>query len=126
MKKTYWHVIVKLRIRADVAEIYSPPRVTEEAKKHGLRPGDAFDLTTGWDFRNQKDRDLVLKYIDDYKPRLIIGSPMCTMFSALQRLSPWTHEKNRRWCEAREHIKFIVQIYQKPINDRDLKIGYIQ
>ena len=34
----------------DVAEIYSPPRVTREAKKWGLEAGDAMDLTTGWDF----------------------------------------------------------------------------
>ncbi len=29
------------------AEVYSPPRVTDEAKNFGLKPGEAMDLTTG-------------------------------------------------------------------------------
>ena len=88
------------RISVDVAELYSPPRVTEEAKKFGLSAGAAFDLTTGWDFRLERDRNLAKEYVRTHKPKLVIGSPMCTMFSVLQRLSPWTEEKQRRWCEA--------------------------
>ena len=38
-------------LQKDVAEIYSPPRVTNEAEKFGLRIGEAMDLTTGLDFR---------------------------------------------------------------------------
>eukprot|EP00973_Karenia_brevis_P085280 11836227-Karenia_brevis.AAC.1 len=57
----------------DVAETYSPVRVTREARKFGLKPGEAMDLTTGWDFRNKEDRDAAEKYIDDKKPRLLIG-----------------------------------------------------
>ena len=44
-----------LKQEMDVAEVYSPPRVIEEAKKHKLRNGEAFDLTTGWDFRRKND-----------------------------------------------------------------------
>ena len=42
--------------RVDVAEVYSPPRVTAEAARFGLHPGMALDLTTfdengePWDF----------------------------------------------------------------------------
>ena len=41
-------VINKL-LAVDVVEAYSPPRVTLEAKKFGLKPGEAWDITTGWD-----------------------------------------------------------------------------
>ncbi|CAE8697324.1 unnamed protein product [Polarella glacialis] len=36
--------------RVDVAELYSPPRLTAAAPKFSLKPGAALDLTTGWDF----------------------------------------------------------------------------
>ena len=32
------------------SEVFSPPRVTVEAKKFGLKAGEAWDLTNGWDF----------------------------------------------------------------------------
>ena len=106
-----------LRISHDLAEWYSPPRVTEEAVKHGLRPGAAMDLTNGWDFRRADHRQKAREYQQKYKPRVVIGSPMCTMFSALQNLSPWTLEKERRWTEAREHIKFMMEIYMVQIRE---------
>ena len=43
-------------LRKDVAEIYSPPRVTKEAESLGLKIGEAMDFTTGWDFRLEADR----------------------------------------------------------------------
>ncbi len=45
------------KLSVDIAEIYSPPRVTVEGEKWRLRPGEAMDLTTGWDFRNAEDRN---------------------------------------------------------------------
>ena len=80
----------------DVAEIYSPPRVTAEAKYYGLRVGEAVDIT-GWDFRDAKQRNRAWKYLEEMKPALLIGSPMCTMFSTLQNMSPNTEEKMRKW-----------------------------
>ena len=38
------------------------PRVTEEAKKFGLKAGEAWDLTEGWDFRLKSHREAALKY----------------------------------------------------------------
>ena len=101
----------------DIAEFYSPPRVNEEAKKWGLTPGMAFDLTVGWDFRRAEDRKLAMAYVKEKKPRLVIGSPMCTMFSALQNLSKWNEEKQIKWCEAREHIRFMIEIYKVQLHE---------
>ena len=52
----------------DVAEIFSPPRVTKQAYKFDLRPGFALDLTTNdpvdgkpWDFRDPVKRERELR-----------------------------------------------------------------
>jgi len=46
--------LVQALRNVDIAEIYSPARVTAYAKKMGLQSGEAMDLTTGWDFRHEK------------------------------------------------------------------------
>ena len=76
-----------IRALVDIMEVYSPPRVTQGARKIGLNDGLAMDLTNGWDFRNLVDRELAEKYIDENEPWLVIGSPMCKMFSVLQNLN---------------------------------------
>ena len=73
--------------KVDVMEIYSPPRITVHAGKHGLEPGDALDLVTGYDFNCKEDRDKAWAIIEKDKPKLIVGSPECRMFSALHNLN---------------------------------------
>ena len=51
------HGLIDKLLKVDVAEAYAPPRVTLEAKKFGLKPGEAWDLTNGWDFTRQDHRD---------------------------------------------------------------------
>ena len=49
------------------------------------------------------------------KPRLLIGSPMCTAFSALQTLNRWayTQEEWNTWVrEAIVHIDFCCELYE--------------
>ncbi len=70
----------------DITEIYSPERVVKVAKAMGLRGGLSFDLTNGWNFNVEEDCEEAWRYITTQKPLLVIGSPMCTMFSALQNL----------------------------------------
>ena len=86
-----------MRVSVDIAEMYSPPRITEEAQRFGLKPGEAMDLSTGWDFSKVEDRNKAWRYLHEKQPKLVIGSPMCTMFSTLQFLSRWTEEKTRTW-----------------------------
>eukprot|EP00973_Karenia_brevis_P061083 8493537-Karenia_brevis.AAC.1 len=101
--------------QADITELYSPPRVTVEGVKHKLVPGWACDLTNGWDFRIASHRETVREHIKRDKPLLVIGSPMCTMFSSLQNLSGWSDLKQRRWEEAVRHIEFMAEIYRMQI-----------
>ena len=79
-------MLAKMSGAIDVSEMYSPPRVTKEASKHSLNPGLALDLLTGWDFGRAEDRDLAWKHVKEEEPMVVIGSPMCTMFSSLQNL----------------------------------------
>ena len=52
----------------DVCEVFSPPRVGSEATKFGMTPGDAMDLTTGWDFNLASHRAKAEAYVDKDKP----------------------------------------------------------
>ena len=79
-----------------MADIYSPAWATEEGKKLGLNVGEAMDLTTGWDFRKREHRDKAWNYVKEVKPRLAIGSPMRTMFSRLQGLTPRNGNKHEK------------------------------
>ena len=54
--------LVERLMSVDVTEVYSPPRVTLEAKKFGLKSGEAWDLTTGWDSTKKEHRDAAVKY----------------------------------------------------------------
>ena len=49
--------LIETLLKVDVVEAYSPPRLTLEAKKFGLKPGEAWDLTNGWDFTQQHHRE---------------------------------------------------------------------
>ena len=83
-----------MSLRNDVSEFYSPPRVTAYASRLGLSPGFALDLTVidpddgkPWDFDTKEKRDKAFAKVKEEKPKLLIGSPMCTPFSLLQNLS---------------------------------------
>ena len=101
----------------DVAEVYSPERVAKMAEKMGLRGGLSMDLTTGWDFNREAHRKTAIEYVTKEKPKLLIGSPMCTMFSQLQHLN-WgrseerDQEMQRRYENAVEHMKFVAKLYK--------------
>ena len=78
-----------MRIRVDVAEIYSPPRATARASQFGLTPGFALDLSVNdpddgmpWDFDEKAKRDKARRLLQEQRPQFIIGSPASTAFSA--------------------------------------------
>ena len=75
----------------DVTDIYSPERVTAIARKMNLAPGSAMDLTNGFYFSKHVDQLRAWEVIKREAPYLIIGSPMCTLFSLLQDLNIAQH-----------------------------------
>ena len=111
----------------DVAEVFSPPRVTLEAKKFGLKRGEAFDLTSGWDFRRKDHQETAEKYVDAGKPLVIIGSPPCIAFSQLQTLNAKTANSTQRLQEGIDHMKIIARLYRKQVSaGRALLHGQLQ
>ena len=83
----------------DVVELYSPPRVAQEAglRAYGgtkLKPGWSLDFTTNdpetgeaWDLADGKVRQKAWQLITQGKPFMVMCSPMCTAFSAIQALN---------------------------------------
>ena len=104
----------------DIAEVYSLKGVTKTADTLGAKPGEAMDLTNGWDFRLERHKEAALKYIREVKPKLIIGSPECRLFSTMQNLTKHlkkTNEQDKQMCEAIEHIRFVVRVYRGQAED---------
>ena len=77
----------------DVAEVYSPSRVVTMAKKMGLRAGWSLDLITQdekgnpWDFNKVSMRNKVAGKLIQDKPRLLIGSRICTPCSQMNNVN---------------------------------------
>jgi len=78
---------------ADVAEVYSPPRMSKMASQLGYSEGFALDLTTNdeegrpWNLADKECQERALKLQDETKPWMLTASPPCTMFSTLQNIS---------------------------------------
>ena len=80
-------VAMYMRKNADVVEVYSQPRIAQEAAEYSkdgrsLRPGWSLDLRradpkTGepWDLSSQKVQSRVVKMMNETKPLFLIGSP---------------------------------------------------
>ena len=72
--------------KMDVAEVYSPERITTLCEEYCIKAGRSLDLTTidehggSWDFDCMQMRNkAVRKFLED-KPMLLTRSPMCTGF----------------------------------------------
>ena len=82
-----------LRANIDVAEFYSPERVTKVAQTMGLKVGWSLDLTTqdsdgrAWNFNDKEMRNRAIRRVLIDKPLLLIGSPMCIVYSVMNAAS---------------------------------------
>ena len=104
----------------DVSEVFSPPRVADMAMKMGLTAGTSFDITTvdehgePWDFNIPRMRHKARMKIQEERPELLIGSPVCTMWSQMMninkdRMDPLEYKE--RLNQARTHLKFVCELY---------------
>ena len=115
----------KAMVRAKVIEIYSPPRVTAQARRRmdlNVEGGMSFDLKADengrrWDFTKIEDRARARRRIRHEKPYVVIGSPPCTDFCTLnhninhKKMAP--DEVRRRMAEARLHLEFCAEVYKE-------------
>ena len=88
------------------------------AEKLGLDPCWSLDVTVAdedgpaWDFSTQAKRAKALKKMREDKPFMLITSPMCGPFSALQCFFNYpkmkTAEVKRKLSEAMLHVQFCM------------------
>ena len=93
------------------SEIYAPARFKDRALSLCLGPGLAADLITGWDFRSRTQRHVCTKKLAEEKPHLVVASPPCTAFSALQRISRMKRDPEKvmeQMKEAEAHLDISV------------------
>ena len=113
----------RARMKAIVSEIYSAPRVTALARrrrKYGIEPGVALDLTScddqgrPWDFNDPEQRQRAEQLLAEQQPEFLIGSPMCTAFSRLQRIGTSIPKGEPGWRDpekmAEERARAMVHL----------------
>lgn len=96
--------------------------MTEYGERKGLLSGVAFDLTTcdedgsPWDFRLPQPRQKAAAKIQEMRPELLVGSPMCRPFSNLQNFNRKTPEAEAALREKEEegeqHLEFCAEQYE--------------
>ena len=99
-----------------ISEVFSVPRVSRAGAMQGLTQGWSLDLLTGWNFSLRSARQAARRLLQVKKPRLLVGSPACTIFSTLinlskERMDPQVFEQ--RWKEAVLHFAFVVELYKE-------------
>ena len=104
----------------DVSEVYSPPRLTERAQRHGLRPGTAMDLATGWGFAVPQQRREALRLLREHQPALITLCPPCGPFSTTRHLS--NHKRDPAVVQAeveqgRVHLRFALSLAKMQLRE---------
>ena len=99
-----------------VSELSGPGRVTSRASAFDLMQGMAMDLRTGFDFNMEQDRVRARAIIDEEKPWLIVGSPMCAAFSPLMALNPKTDKVKHAMVQGVKHLFFVGEIYKTQIS----------
>lgn len=118
-------LIVRAMRGVDLMEIHSPARITKACKAFGLKPGDALDLTNGWDLSRADHRREALRLRQERKPYVVTCSPPCTRFSTLNNLSiaangpEWEAWHLKEKAKAVEHLKFCA-LFMK-LQHRDQK-----
>ena len=96
-------------IQDDFLEVYSPPRLVPLAVKRNMRASVSMDLLTGWNFLSMDAKISAVQDIKARRPKVIMLSPPCTMFSGLMNLNWAKLEPGRRetsLLNGTNHLEF--------------------
>jgi hypothetical protein len=76
--------LAKLEPGTDLVELCGGEgRVSTIVIRRHLKAGANFDLITGWDLNDERQQNLVLKYLDECRPLVVIMGPTCKPFGPL-------------------------------------------
>lgn len=97
-----------------IGEVFSSPRFTDRASRHGLQAGRAYDLKLGDNFLSSCERRDCLKHLQDNKYGFVAVSVPCHMFSMLQYLALGRNHQQcladpvfaKKWKEAMTLLTF--------------------
>ena len=105
---------------ADVAEVYSPPRITKLASDMNLKAAWALDLTVRdpdddqpWDLSDPGKQAKTKKKINEDKPLMLVVCPMCGPFSTMMNwnyAAMETEQVREILDKAMEHLKFALEL----------------
>ena len=117
-------IIAATILGVDITEVYSPERVAKVAKRYGLVAGSSMDLTMGFDFTKEADRQLAWNRINQEAPPVFIGSPPFTYFSMFHELNIATNRHKPGWMDnfeaerekAKQHVTFCYSLYRYQID----------
>ena len=106
--------------QVDFMEIYSPKRVfwAVRARNCKCHPSLSLDLLNGYDFMSVGARAKCLRLMDEYRPKFLMLSPPCTMYSALQALNFAKMREEvlqERWQEAHALLDFAMLLAEKQV-----------
>ena len=119
-----------MRSRPDVADIYSNPRICQEATAQqfdgvSFKQGWSLDLSTkdsytgrAWDLSDRKVQARVTKLINDTKPFCIVGFPPCTPFSQLQGMNKARRDPKiveRELKLGKLLMRFCIDVYRMQV-----------
>ena len=105
--------------KESVVELYSPPRLVEEAVKRGLNASLSIDLATGYDLNQPEVRQHVREELRRRKPRLLLACPPCKKFSPLQHLRQDQHQLQHELGEAVVHVDFSMEMLNEQADRGD-------
>ncbi|CAK9017487.1 Retrovirus-related Pol polyprotein from transposon RE1 (Retro element 1) (AtRE1) [Includes: Protease RE1 [Durusdinium trenchii] len=97
-----------------VSEVFSPPRVCQEAEAQGHLAGGSFDLVTGYDLTVAKDQRRCWKALKEADPDILVVCPPCGPFSILQSLNQarGSHTLALKLKEGRACLRFAMEVFR--------------
>ena len=97
-----------------VSEVFSPPRVCQEAEAQGHLAGGSFDLVTGYDLTVAKDQRRCWKALTEADPDILVVCPPCGPFSILQSLNQarGSHTLALKLKEGRACLRFAMEVFR--------------
>ncbi|CAE7233864.1 GIP [Symbiodinium natans] len=100
-----------------VAELFSPPRLTEQARQHGAT-GLAFDIKQGCDLGCRSTQKEVDQLLEEARPALLTASPPCIHcgdWDSLHMIHRTPLERARMLMVSRQQFRFCAQQIQRQL-----------